>query len=144
MRRIATEDIILSDGTILPKGDMVAVSLHNQWDSKVHDRPSEWDGRRFLRMRETVPGKDKLAQLVSTSQEHLAFGHGQHACPGRFFAANEIKIALIHTLLKYDWRLLPGEKPQPRFFGFSSNADPFLKVEIRRRESLDILPQDFE
>lgn len=32
------------------------------------------------------------ALLVTTSPNHLAFGHGKHACPGRFFAATEIKI----------------------------------------------------
>lgn len=28
----------------------------------------------------------------TTSTEFLAFGHGKHACPGRFFATNEIKL----------------------------------------------------
>ena len=124
---------------------MVAVSAHSQWDPDVYDRPHEWDGWRFLRMREGVPGKDKVSQLVSTSPDHFGFGHGLHACPGRFFAANEIKIALIHMLLKYEWRLLPGEKPQPRYFGFSSNTDPLINIETRRRDDGDwALCDDYE
>jgi len=104
----------------------------------VHENPDQWDGYRFYKMRET-PGKQNLAQLVSTSPDHLAFGHGQHACPGRFFAANEVKIALIHMLLKYDWKLPKGAVPKARRFGFSMTADPALKVEVRRRqEEIDI------
>jgi len=65
----------------------------------------------------------------------LLFGEGLHACPGRFFAINEVKIALCHMLLKYDWRLIDGED-QP--FDFHRQGitmtNPGLKVECRRRE----------
>lgn len=53
-------------------------------------------------------GKDNTeGLLVTTSPDHLALGHGEHACPGRFFAAIEIKILLCHLLLKYEWELSP-------------------------------------
>lgn len=32
----------------------------------------------------------------------MPFGYGKHACPGRFFAANEIKVIVINLLRKYD------------------------------------------
>jgi len=34
----------------------------------------------------------------------LNFGHGNHACPGRFFASNEIKVVLIELLKSWDFR----------------------------------------
>jgi len=40
---------------------------------------------------------------------YIGFGHGMHACPGRFFAGNELKVALAHLLLKYDWKMPEGE-----------------------------------
>ena len=63
----------------------------------------------------------------------------QHACPGRFFASNEMKIALSHLLLKYDWELPEdGESP---FWSFETNtmAKPKCKVNMRRRkEEIDL------
>jgi len=134
MRRIALREITLSDGTIIPKNTTVAASESRMWDPSVYPQPEKWDGTRFLKLREES-GKEHVAQLVSTSPEHLGFGHGQHACPGRFFAANEVKIALVHLLLKYEWRLPEGVVPKVRSFGFSLGADPFLKMEYRRRET---------
>ncbi|EGO56842.1 hypothetical protein NEUTE1DRAFT_84384 [Neurospora tetrasperma FGSC 2508] len=135
MRRYAEKDVTLSDGTFIPKGGFVAVSAHDMWNSEVYEQADKWDGRRFLRMRETPgAGKENAAQLVSTAPEHLGFGHGQHACPGRFFAANEIKIALVHLLLNYEWRLPEGSDPKIRTFGFSMGVDPSLKVEYKGRQ----------
>ena len=133
MRRVALVDVTLSDRTTLPKGDMIAVSTHNLRDPNLYPDPDKWDGRWFLRIRETVPGKEHAAQLVTTTPEHLGFGHGYNACPGRFFAANEMKIILVHLLLKYEWRLAPDTDPKPIFSGFSIRIDSSIKLEFRRR-----------
>ncbi len=47
-------------------------------------------------------------QFVSPSKENLAFGLGRHACPGRFFAANEIKLILSRLLLDFDIKMPDG------------------------------------
>lgn len=133
MSRLATERVVLSDGTVIPKGNMVSVTSNRMWDSKLHADPTKWDPHRFLTMREQ-PEKQHLAQLVTTNPDHLAFGHGQHACPGRFFAANEVKIALITILIKYDIDLIDGQTPRVFDYGFSLNADPIVKIKIRKRE----------
>ncbi len=61
-------------------------------------------------------------QFVSVTKENMAFGFGRHACPGRFFAANEIKHILAQLLLNYDMalpegaeklRVIPGIGPDP-------------------------------
>jgi len=137
MRRVATDDIQLSDGTVIRKGAMIAVSARNQRDPAIYKNPDQWDGYRFFNLRET-PGMEHVGQLVSTSPDHLGFGHGVHACPGRFFAANEIKILLCHLLLRYDIKLAPGSQPQSRASGFHINSDPLAKVSIRRRQDVDL------
>jgi len=103
------------------------------WGSEYYQNPEKYDGYRFLRMRET-PGEDKNTRLVSTSSSHLGFGHGLHACPGRFFAANDIKIALCHLLLKYDWRLPDGFYPKPVNYGMTFLTDPGTTLFLRRRK----------
>lgn len=80
------------------------------------------------------PGKENTSQLVSTTPEHMGFGHGVHACPGRFFAANEVKIALIFILLNYDWKLPEGVKPKIQEFGINLNTDTTVEILVRKRE----------
>ncbi|OJJ68822.1 hypothetical protein ASPBRDRAFT_198415 [Aspergillus brasiliensis CBS 101740] len=132
MRRIALKEVKLSDGTVIPKNGMLAVSAHKLWDEDVYKDASSWDGYRFYKMRDD-PERQTKAQLVTTAPENLAFGHGKHACPGRFFAANEVKIALIYLLLRYDWKLPEGTVPKVRHGGFSMTVDPTLKMCVRRR-----------
>ncbi|RAH58518.1 cytochrome P450 monooxygenase [Aspergillus piperis CBS 112811] len=79
------------------------------------------------------------AQPVTTAPENLASGHGKHACPGRFFAANEVKIVFIFLLLRYDWKLLEGMVPRILSGEFGMELDPTLKLEVRRRrEEMEI------
>ena len=47
--------------------------------------------------------------LVITSARDLGFGHGKHACPGRFFATEEMKILLIFIILQYDIKCPEGQ-----------------------------------
>lgn len=72
----------------------MGISAHNMWSSEIYEDPEKFDGYRFLERRKQ-PGLEMKSQLVSTSTDHLGFSHGKHACPGRFFAANEVKIAMV-------------------------------------------------
>ncbi|KAB8226878.1 cytochrome P450 [Aspergillus alliaceus] len=56
--------------------------------------------------------KHHLAQLVTASFRHLGFGYRQHACPGRFFAANETKVIFVELLLNLDLELPHGATPR--------------------------------
>jgi hypothetical protein len=49
--------------------------------------------------------------------DSLEFGHGSHACPGRFFAVNVLKAIVAHLLLKYDLKLRDGDtaNAQPKY-----------------------------
>ena len=138
MRRTPTKTVYLSDGSTIPKGNTVYVSNEQMWNPSIYPDPQAFDPYRFLKMRE-IPGNATHAQLVSPSPEHMGFGFGKHACPGRFFAANEIKIALCHVLLKYDFRFAPGCTPQVKRTGVSLFTDPKARMEIRRRREEIIL-----
>ena len=102
-------------------------------DPTIYPEPLKFDMERFLHMR-SQPGQENTWQFVTTSPEHMLFGHGEHACPGRFFASNEIKIALCHLLLKYDWRFPEGLE-QKLFMTHDSAemVEPQIKMQVRRR-----------
>lgn len=82
-----------------------------------------------------IPGKENTGQFVTTSPEQPAFGHGTHACPGRFFASNQIKIAMCHILLKYDFKLSEGSPSDLVSFGLAAMANPGVRLDIRRRKA---------
>jgi len=142
MFRIASEDVKLPDGSIIPKGARTCTSTELRFDPNEYPNPEEFDGHRFLRWRGTE--KDSRANLVATSPASMGFGHGNHACPGRFFAANEVKIALCHMLMKYDWQPIEGEDEHFILSGFNQEANPKARLLVRRRENPEIDMESIE
>lgn len=126
-------------GIHIKKGERIGVSITHQLDDdSMWKDATTFDPYRFVRMRGT-PDKANTAHLVSTSPSHLGFGHGVHACPGRFFASNEVKIAMCHLILKYDWKLPEGPRPVPVTHGMSYLTNPNTQLLFRRRkEELDL------
>ncbi|KAI1826970.1 cytochrome P450 monooxygenase [Xylaria intraflava] len=136
MRRSVDVETRLSDGTVLKKGSRIYIDTHRMLDPAVYENPAEWKADRYLELR-SHPGKEHMAQLVATSTDHMGFGHGEHACPGRFFAATQLKIALCHMLINYDWKLAPGTDIKFVEIGFRQRANPATKVLYRKREALN-------
>ncbi|RFN48892.1 putative cytochrome p450 monooxygenase (lova) [Fusarium flagelliforme] len=141
-RRLAMADVTLPNGDVIKKGTKILCSTTHMWSSDSHESGEKFDGYRFLHMREkeeAEKSKTSHPHLVSPSSDHLGFGYGNHACPGRFFAANELKVALCHMLLKYDWKFAGDVVPKPFSFGMAYMPDLGAKLLIRRRsEELDI------
>ncbi|OXV10694.1 hypothetical protein Egran_01545, partial [Elaphomyces granulatus] len=133
MRRRALEDIRLHDGLEIPKGAFIGVSTHRMWDPTIYPEPEKFDGYRFLK-RSQIQGHEKDSQFAATSVDHMGFGYGNQACPGRFFAVDVIKIVFCHLLLKYDWKLQEGYKPVVLEVGVSFLMDPKTKLLVRRRQ----------
>lgn len=107
--RKVLQPMTLSDGTHLPHGTMIGAPLHAMMhDPALVENPDVFDGYRWYKLRQKE-GQFNSHQFVSTSASTLLFGHGNHACPGRFFAANEIQFLLVTFLLRYDFKYPEGE-----------------------------------
>lgn len=134
MNRFATNDIPLSDGNIIPKGAVVVVSAHVNQDESIYPNAARYDGYRYYNKRQ-APGHEYQHQFVKTTNESFGFGHGTHACPGRFFASSESKILLIHLLLNYDWKFKDDLKERPKNIenGFELVCDPKIELMFRSR-----------
>ncbi|KAF7191122.1 Cytochrome P450 monooxygenase [Pseudocercospora fuligena] len=140
--------VTLGDGTHFPHGVRLAApnySIH--LDPKYYpDRPDTWDAFRFSRPREDYLSKvqagananhlqkvleQKNQALIATGSEWLAFGHGRHACPGRFFASQEMKLLLAHVVMNYDIKIEGGRPENLRINGAvvpTNDAEMFLKL----------------
>ncbi|KAI0800573.1 cytochrome P450 [Fomes fomentarius] len=134
--RKALKDVTLNDGTFLPAGTLiVAASYPTHFDDENYASAAEFDPFRFSRMRE-AEGEGAKHQFVNTSVEYIPFGHGKHACPGRFFAANELKAMLAYIVVNYDLQL-PNEGPRPEniYFGANVIPNPSGEVMFRKRKA---------
>ncbi|KAG6380640.1 cytochrome P450 [Boletus reticuloceps] len=138
LSRKALKDFTFSDGTFIPKGTMVsAPTLSLQHDESFYDNPDVFVPFRFAEMHDEDDNRSKH-QCTSTSVEYLAFGHGKHACSGRFFAASELKLMLAHVVVMYDVKLEDNATYPPSWhIGTFISANPSAKVMFRNRNRAD-------
>ncbi|KAI0783163.1 cytochrome P450 [Abortiporus biennis] len=132
--RKSLQDITLSDGTYIPKGTIMATPVFStQTDEDTYTNPREFEPFRFSDMRE-MEGESMKHQFSRTSTEYIAFGYGRHACPGRFFAVNEIKAMFAHLVLTYDVKFKnEGVRPPNKWYGTVFVPEPTVEVLFRKR-----------
>jgi cytochrome P450 len=108
--RRVLKGITLSNGQYIPPGVLIEVPSHAIYSDSAHYPDGEkFDGMRHYKLRQGGTATDHARnQFVTTNESNLAFGYGRHACPGRFFAANEIKMMLARVVLDYDIKM-PGD-----------------------------------
>ncbi|GJE87945.1 cytochrome P450 [Phanerochaete sordida] len=135
MRATLRPVTLTSAGTplALPAGTLCVApqrALHG--DGALHDEPHIFAPFRAL----DAPGGAKPEQLVRTSTRYVPFGHGKHACPGRFFAGNEMKAAVAHVVTTYDVKLPGGATARPpnEILGLTIAPNRSAKVMFRRRQ----------
>ncbi|OIW26609.1 cytochrome P450 [Coniochaeta ligniaria NRRL 30616] len=156
---LAPGGVTLPDGTHVPRGTKVGIQAYSvHRDGEFYSCPETYDAFRFVREAGTRPGLlvpegrrvsasgsdtesvsetckgDRPLALVTTSPTFLAFSHGPNACPGRFFAANQMKLTLAHIALHYEIEQLP-KRPENLWF-VSSMGPPFSQtIRVRRRKA---------
>lgn len=144
-RVVAKDGVTTPEGLHIPRGNQVCVpgyAMHH--DPEVYEAPDEFRPFRFSDMRKVAEGngaaaEDKEAaqasylsrarkQWATTTNDFLGFGHGRGACPGRFFAAAELKLMLAHLVLNYDFEIM---EKRPRNMWFALNRVPPMEQTIR-------------
>ncbi|XP_021509498.1 cytochrome P450 4F3 [Meriones unguiculatus] len=99
--RCCTQDIVLPDGRVIPKGVICRISIFG-----THHNPAVWpdpevyDPFRF----DADKAKDR------SSLAFIPFSAGPRNCIGQTFALSEMKVALALTLLRF--RVLPDREPR--------------------------------
>jgi cytochrome P450 len=141
MQRLSQKPHTFSDGTHIPAGVLVAAS---SWARHTDERAYA-DAHTFAPFRFEHPpnaggGDDDTKapgprrQFTTTDLQYIPFGHGRHACPGRFFAGNELKAMFVHVLRTYDIRTVePGVRPADVKMGQSMLPNPTARVLFRKR-----------
>ncbi|EXJ73202.1 uncharacterized protein A1O5_02962 [Cladophialophora psammophila CBS 110553] len=154
MRQVVAPDgVTAPNGTFCPYGSCVAVptsGVHNdpehypdaatynpfrfsvERESSTAESPETENDKSNANITEEYIRKANLS-FVSTSPTYHPFGHGRHACPGRFFAANELKLLLAYIVLNYEFEPLT-ERPESKWIGTSLVPPLTATVKVRRRK----------
>jgi cytochrome P450 len=137
--RKALQAHTFSDGTHVPAGTMIASPT---WPQHLdEDSYASADTLDPFRFKPTMPedadadAKGPRRQFTTTDLSYIPFGHGRHACPGRFFAGAELKAMFVHVLLTYDVRTVePGVRPKDLAMAQSALPNPTARVLFRKRQ----------
>ncbi|KAL0064832.1 hypothetical protein AAF712_008229 [Marasmius tenuissimus] len=130
--RVALKDFKFSDGTAIPAGTKVAMAAHNIHHTDDHyPSPDSFQASRFSDKGDTLKN-----HMATPTWGWLTLGAGKHACSGRFFAVNELKILLSHIVLNYDVKF-PDDNiafPDPIVVGTAFMPNNRSKVLFRERQ----------
>ncbi len=95
-----------SDGLKLPVGTRFGFPIQAmQHDAEHFESPLEFDAFRFVRKAQaegSVTEDVHRWSATAMSTTNLAWGYGNHICPGRFFAIRMLKFIFTKLLLEYD------------------------------------------
>ncbi|RYP10388.1 hypothetical protein DL764_000722 [Monosporascus ibericus] len=142
-RLVQKAPLKLSDGMVLPPGTHFSVAsdaiLHDPEHLPGGGNPEQFDPFRYARLREDPRHPENLSrfQFAMTDSSSLHFGHGKFACPGRFFASQEIKLLLISLLLRYEFKYPEGQgRPQNLSADENIYPDESARVLIKARRDV--------
>ncbi|KNG87425.1 hypothetical protein ANOM_004275 [Aspergillus nomiae NRRL 13137] len=125
--RMARRDVQMGD-YIVPKGSLVLplVSLSNHSPRYNDGDPKKFDGMRWV---------EKQKAASTTDPGHLSFGLGRWACPGRFLAVAEIKLAVFALLADMRLELVGGVYDVADKFNITGNPPEgelvFKRISVR-------------
>ncbi|KAE8362725.1 cytochrome P450 [Aspergillus caelatus] len=134
LARRATKDYTFSNGLRIPEGTFVFTpNAPVLFDEKHYPDARQFDGYRFYRLGR-VTGRPHDYKFIAANPKYLQFGDGRHICPGRFIAADEIRLLLAHILVNYDIRPKDdGERPPNWTFKKILFPDMKGMVQLKRR-----------
>lgn len=132
-QRILQQEYTFCDGTTLPTGTAIAVCIHTSHFADANYEDAQiFDPLRFVKLKATAP--QRKWDVITTAPDFLSFGHGKHACPGRFFAAAELKLMLAYVVANYDVKLAEeGVRPKDFWIMGSCLPNQSANVLFRRR-----------
>lgn len=95
------------DGPTLPRGTWLTVAY-----DAIHRDPENYEAcDEFMPWRFVSPEGGKATELTDTSDTYLPFGRGRDTCPGRFFAADYMRLVMVYLVHNFEFRA-PGGMPK--------------------------------
>ncbi|KAI0182295.1 cytochrome P450 [Xylaria flabelliformis] len=136
MHRLVLQDHTFKDGFRVPAG--TDIGFTNEQISKDSatwgEGGDKFDAHRFLRLREIGESADSRAPMTAVTHDMLPWGTGAHACPGRFLAADGIKMMVLNLLFMYDVKYPAGVTSRPKNDDAHLTMGPAAKMPLLFRQ----------
>ncbi|KAH7072741.1 ent-kaurene oxidase [Paraphoma chrysanthemicola] len=133
----------------VPQGTMIAVPMEPvHYDESIYPQARSFNAFRFADpnnvtnivdnftikedLEKAAEPERKAKSTATLDDAFLGFGFGRHACPGRFFALNEMKVFFAHMLLNYDVEYMKV-RPKPLDTVWLKLPLHGGKIRVRRR-----------
>lgn len=107
-------------------------------DPTIFPEPHTFDGHRYRRMRSEHKDAESSMIMGMSTIDSLGFGLGNQACPGRFFAVNNMKLIMAKLLTQFELTLeesgveYTGSRPQMEYNDFSVVAPKNYSLKLRK------------
>lgn len=140
MNRVLTRPYTFKcSSTALPSDCMTSgASAAIATDPSMFADPNTFDGSRYRRMRADHKESESSLVMGMSTIDSLGFGLGNQACPGRFFAVNNMKLIMAKMLTQYELVLekdgvkYTGHRPEMQYNDFSVVAPKNYSLRIRK------------
>ncbi|PYH94739.1 cytochrome P450 [Aspergillus ellipticus CBS 707.79] len=146
---VAKSGLDLPDGTHVPHGSWLGVPVVGiHMDDRFYPNPQAYDPFRFVKLKEqrdlenseksdenpTAKKKTRVNDLDAgqPTTTYLGFGYGRHACPGRWFAVQMLKIMMAYLTINYEIEAV-GPRPETKTFGDAALPPISANIHVRRR-----------
>ncbi|KAH8828952.1 cytochrome P450 [Flagelloscypha sp. PMI_526] len=133
--RLVMKTFTFSNGQVVPPGYILtftARAIHR--DEANFEDPNDFRPFRFSEMRDKE-GQEVFHSFVTLDPDFVPFGiPNRHACPGRFFAATEIKGILAHLIMTYDFKFEDGQRPKNIEIAEAISPSPKARLLFRKRK----------
>lgn len=147
---VSKQGLDLGNGTYLQKGTRIVFPtyhIHRDPSSYSGTDPRQFDAFRFSRRYEGLEHDAERYQqprevmdatgrshvnVTSITPDFLAWGYGKHSCPGRWFASQTMKQALVYILTNYDVEVV-GETSERKVLLNTMLPRTDAKIRVRRR-----------
>jgi cytochrome P450 len=117
---------------IAPKGTWLSVpAAPVHLDDDVYEDAKEFKAWRFVDESVTPPAIKTQGAATAVTDSFLSFGKGRHACPGRFFAADMMKLAIAYIATEYDIKPL-ASRPEDKTVG-DTLIPAKATIDVRKR-----------
>ncbi|KAJ5431647.1 hypothetical protein N7445_008145 [Penicillium cf. griseofulvum] len=131
--RVVKKDFQFKNGLRIPKGTVLLTpNAAMLFDEAYIKNPLEFDGLRFYDLAKSSETPE-VFKYTSTSPHYLQFGDGKHVCPGRFFAADEVRLILAYLLFHFDIKL-QGSLPKDFKIKRHNLADLGVNILLKKIE----------
>ncbi|KAK3375568.1 cytochrome P450 [Lasiosphaeria ovina] len=135
VQRIVASPWTFKDGLSLPVGTQLSfASNEHNLDADTHADAATLDAGRFLRRTAAADPSSQHRLHFASTEDTLVWGSGAHACPGRFFAEEALRLIFVRLLTAYDFKHPADGQQRPPDMPRNFNIVPNVMAPLLFRE----------